>query len=418
MSLGPREASARILEGVRALEAVEVPLAEGAGRALARPVHSRATLPPWDNAGMDGYAVHADDVRGARRDAPRRLRIAGTIAAGDAPAGSLKHGEAMRIMTGAPVPAGADSVIRVEDSDAAASGEVTLFHDRDAGRNVRPRGEDVAEGAVALDAGALLGPAQLAFLASVGAATVPVHRAPRVAVLSTGSELVSLAEFAQVGAGGRIVDSNNWSLAGLARSCGAAVVPMGVVADDADAIAARLRDAAARADLVITSGGVSMGAFDHLRGALVEAGGSLDFFRASIRPGGPLSYGRIGEARWLGLPGNPVSAMVTFELFARPLILRLAGHRRLFRRPVPVIADDDIAIGAPLTHFLRATLTAGLGGALHARLTGPQGSGLLHSVAHADALLVVPPERPRVAAGDELHALVLGDAPLLAEMAL
>jgi molybdopterin molybdotransferase len=418
VSLGPLEASARILEGVRALEAVEVPLADAAGRALASAVHARVTLPPWDNAGMDGYAVHADDVRGARHDAPRRLRLVATVAAGDAPPGRLGRGEAMRIMTGAPLPQGADSVVRVEDSDAAAEGEVLLFHDRDAGRNVRPRGEDVAEGAVALDAGAVLGPAQLAFLASVGAARVPVHRVPRVAVLSTGSELVSLTEFDRVGTGGHIVDSNNWSLGGAARGCGAEVIAMGVGADDAAAIAARLREAAAHADLVVTSGGVSMGAFDHLRGALVEAGGSLDFFRASIRPGGPLSYGHIGASRWLGLPGNPVSALVTFELFARPLILRLAGHRRLFRRPVPVIAGEAIAIGAPLTHFLRARLTVGSPGMLHATLTGPQGSGLLHSMAQADALLVVPPERPRIAAGEQLHALVLADAPMLAEMAL
>lgn len=418
MSLGPLQASARILEGVRALDGITVPLAEAAGHALAQPVRARTTLPPWDNAGMDGYAVHAADVRGARREAPRRLPIAATIAAGEAPPRPLQRGEAMRIMTGAPLPEGADSVVRVEDSDGAAEGMVTLFSDRDAERNVRPRGEDITEGALALDAGTRLGPAQLAFLASVGAAEVQVHRAPRVAVLSTGSELVSLAEFDRAGSAGRIVDSNNWTLGGLAEGCGAEVIGMGVARDDPAEITARLRDAAAVADVVITSGGVSMGAFDHLRGALVEAGGSLEFFRASIRPGGPLSYGRIGAARWLGLPGNPVSAMVTFELFARALLLRLAGHRRLFRRPVPVIAGEPITIAAPLTHFLRARLTVGRGGALRAHLTGPQGSGLLHSVAHAEALLVVPPERPRVEVGEALHALVLGDAPMLEEMAL
>lgn len=418
MSLGPREASARILAGVRALEPVEVSLAGSAGRALASPARARATLPPWDNAGMDGYAVRATDVRGARRDAPRRLRIAGTVAAGDAPSRPLQPGEAVRIMTGAPLPAGADSVVRVEDSDGAAEGEVVLFDDRDAGHNVRPRGEDIAEGAMALDAGAGLGPAQLAFLAAVGAARVLVHRPPRVAVLSTGSELVPLHEFAQVGTAGHIVDSNTWSLSGLARACGAEVIALGAVADEPAEITARLREAAAQADLVITSGGVSMGAFDHLRGALVAAGGSLDFFRVSIRPGGPLSFGRIGESRWLGLPGNPVSAAVTFELFARPLILRLAGHRRLFRRPVPVIAGEPIHIAAPLTHFLRARLAVDDAGGLRARLTGPQGSGLLHSMAHADALLIVPPERPAVAAGEVLHALPLGDAPMLEEMAL
>ncbi len=418
MSLGPLQASARILDGVGALEGVTAPLAEAGGRALASPVRARATLPPWDNAGMDGYAVHAADVRGASRDAPCRLPIVATIAAGKAPPRALRRGEAMRIMTGAPLPEGADSVVRVEDSDGAAAGEVTLLDDRDAGRNVRPRGEDIAEGALALDAGTVLGPAQVAFLASVGAASVEVHRAPRVAVLSTGSELVSLAQFDEVGRSGRIVDSNNWALAGLARSAGAEVIAMGVAADDPAEIAARLREAAAGADVVITSGGVSMGAFDHLRGALVEAGGSLEFFRASIRPGGPLSYGRIGKARWLGLPGNPVSAIVTFELFARALILRLAGHRRLFRRPVPVVVGESIAIAAPLTHFLRARLSVGSGGTLRAQLTGAQGSGLLHSMAHSDALLVVPPGRPRVEAGEELHALVLGDAPLLEAMAL
>jgi len=405
--LGVAEASALILANARPLGAESVPLDAAHGRVLADDVTSPVSLPPWDNSSMDGYAVRAADVRGASEAKPARLRVIGTIAAGQRAAGSLGSGEAMRIMTGASVPDGADSVIRVEDTDAGAS-EVRIRDDRDVTRNIRKRGEDVQAGATVLHTGAVLGAAQLGVLASVGCAMPRVHRKPRVAILATGDELVPVERFDTVRDGERIVSSNSYALAAAVREAGGEPVPLGIAPDDAAEIAARL-ESARDCDVIITSGGVSVGEFDFTRDVVRQLGGTLALWRVRMRPGAPLGFGTVFNASWLGLPGNPVSALVTFELFARPLIRAMAGHRQPHRRTIEVLTAEHIELSAPLTHFLRVVLERR--GTTHpaARLTGSQSSGVLTSMARADALLVVPPEPASVPAGTLMRAIAIGE---------
>lgn len=377
---------------------------------LAEDIRSPLALPPWDNASMDGYAVRSADVRAASTANPVVLRVVGTVAAG-APTGSrLGAGEALRIMTGAPVPAGADSVIRVEDTDAGTS-TVHVLADRDVLRNIRPRGEDIGKGDVAVASGVELFPGHVGLLASVGRGEVRVYRRPRVAVLASGDELVDVDRFDEVlsgdGTSGKIVTSNSYSLEAAARQAGAETLSLGVVGDDPVALRDRLTSC--ECDLLLTTGGVSVGEFDFTRSVLAELGATHRFWRVRIRPGAPLGFGLLRGTPWLGLPGNPVSTLVTFELFARPAIRKMMGHSLLFRRPVRVRMAEAVTIGAaPLTHFLRAELV-NQDEVLTARLTGPQGSGLLTSMARANALLIVPPERGRIEAGELVDALVLRD---------
>ena len=402
------EASALILGRARVLADEPVPLDAAAGRVLAGDVVSQVWLPPWDNASMDGYGVRADDVRGATTEHPVRLRVAGTVAAGQRSQHEVLRGQAMRIMTGAPVPKGADSVVRVEDTDGG-SDEVLVRDDRDAGRNVRQRGEDVKPDTPVLHAGTVLGAAQLGVLASVGCSAPRVHRRPRVAILSTGDELVPLERFDEVLAGDRIVSSNSYALAAAVREAGGEPVPLGIAPDDADQIASRL-EAARGCDMILTSGGVSVGAFDFTRDVVQRLGGSLELWRVRMRPGAPLGFGMLFDVPWLGLPGNPVSALVTFELFARPLIRALGGFRGPHRRTIDVVMAETTHLAAPLTHFLRATLERVDGALPVARLTGSQSSGMLTSMARADALVIIPPEPATVAAGARLRAIPLGES--------
>src|SRR5690242_20767423 len=356
---------------------------------------------------MDGYAARAADVRGAAAEHPVRLRVVGTVAAGQRAARDVGSGDAMRIMTGAPVPEGADSVVRVEDTDGGTD-EVLVRDDRDAGRNVRMRGEDVQPGTPVLRAGTVIGAAQLGVLASVGCVRPRVHRRPRVAILATGDELVPIERFDEVLAGDRIVSSNSYALAAAVGEAGGEPVPLGIAPDDAHQIASRL-EAARGCDMILTSGGVSVGAFDFTRDVVQRLGGSLEMWRVRMRPGAPLGFGMLFGVPWLGLPGNPVSALVTFELFARPLVRTLGGHRRPHRRTIDVVTAETIHLAAPLTHFLRATVERGDDAVPQARLTGSQSSGMLTSMARADALLVVPPEPATVAAGTRIRAIPLGD---------
>jgi molybdopterin molybdotransferase len=406
--LGVAEASALILADARPLDAEPVSLDSALARVLAEDVGSSVSLPPWNNASMDGYAVRAADVRGASEARPVRLQVVGTVGAGQRAAKGIGAGEAMRIMTGAPVPDGADSVVRVEDTDAGTT-DVLVRDDRDASRNIRRRGEDIQAGATVLQAGTVLDAARLGALASVGCARPRVYRKPRVALLATGDELVPVEQFDAVQRGERIVSSNSHSLAAAVREAGGEPVHLGIAPDDASTIAARL-DSARDCDVILTSGGVSVGEFDFTRDVVQRLGGTLLLWRVRIRPGAPLGFGTLFGRPWLGLPGNPVSALVTFELFARPLIRVLGGHRRPHRRTIDVVTTERIDITAPLTHFLRVTLERHDGEAPSARLTGSQSSGILTSMARADALLVVPPEASVLPAGTVLRAIPLGDA--------
>jgi molybdopterin molybdotransferase len=411
------EASARILEHIAPLGVERVPLLDALGSVLAEPVRAPMTLPAWDNSAMDGYAVRGADIDPATPERPVHLRVLETVAAGGFATQSVAEGQAVRIMTGAPLPDGADTVVRVEDTDGGTA-NVLVRDARDARRNVRPRGEDFHEGDQLLEAGNPLGPAQLGVLASVGRSTVDVFRRPRVGILGSGDELVDLDRFSEVLAGRKIISSNGYTLHALVRDAGGHPLNLGVAADDP----AALRDHLGRAtgcDLLITSAGVSVGEFDYTRDVIQALGAEMKFWRVRMRPGAPLGFGLLGAMPWIGLPGNPVSTMVTFELFVRPVIRRMMGHTRLFRRPLPVVLEERVTIGARLTHFLRAIVTTRADGTATARLTGPQGSGILTSMSLANALLVVPEDRPVVDAGETLHALPLGDtAGLTSQFAL
>jgi molybdopterin molybdotransferase len=398
------EASARILETVEALGDEDVKLADAAGRVLAQDVRSPVVLPPWDNAGMDGYAVSAQDLRQINPTLP----VTGVIAAGSRTAHTLAPGTAMRIMTGAPMPAGADTVIRVEDTDGGTD-FVRINDLRDLGRNIRLKGNELRLNDVAVYSGTVIGPAQMGVLASVGAARMRVHKVPRVAVIASGDELVDLDRFADVEAGHAIVSSNSYTIRAAAAAAGASLADYGIVRDDPRALANRI-DAARTSDLIVTTGGVSVGAFDHTREVVRQIGGDVRIDRVRMRPGAPLAFGVIGDVPWLGLPGNPVSALVTFELFGKPAIRRLRGEQAIFPLPVPVIVDESIELQAPLTHFLRCVVRPGDDGELHARLTGSQSSSVLTSMTIATGLLIVPHDRPRVGIGARLYAFLAGDA--------
>jgi molybdopterin molybdotransferase len=411
------EASGRILDDIRRLSPERVPLLDALGRVLARSIHSPITLPAWTNSAMDGYAVRAVDIDAATRAAPVTLPVVETIAAGAFASRPIRQGEAFRIMTGAPLPEGADTVIRVEDTDAGTT-RVEIRDARDARRNFRPRGEDLREGDMVLEAGTTLGPAQLGVLASVGASAVEVFRRPRVGILGSGDELVDMDRFHEVLAEQKIVSSNSYTLNALVKASGGIPIDLGVAADTPGALRERI-ERSAGCDLLLTSAGVSVGELDFTRVALEELGADMRFWKVRMRPGAPLGFGILRGMPWLGLPGNPVSAMVTFELFARPAIRKMQGHDRLFRRPVPVILDEPVTIGARLMHFLRAIVTPEADGRVHARLTGPQGSGILTSMARANALLVVPEDRPRCEPGETLNALpIVEEAQLATTFAL
>lgn len=400
------DAIARVTAAIRPLATERVPRAEAHGRVLARAVASRVALPPWRNAAMDGYAVRAADIA----TTPVTLPVTETVAAGQFPSGPIVAGAATRVMTGAPVPEGADTVVRVEDTDGGVA-RVEIRGNRDALKNVRPLGEDVQAGAEALPAGLTIGPAHLGVMAAVGCDAVEVFRQPRVAILSSGDELVTPERFAEVEAGRKIVSSNSVTLEALVRDSGGVPVPLGIAADTPESLREHLARAAG-CDLIITSGGISVGAFDHVRDVLEALGASLDFWRVRMRPGAPIGFGLLGGTPWLGLPGNPVSTMVTFELFARPAIRKMRGHAALHRATIPVTLAEDVRVGVDLTHFLRVVVTRGADGGHTARLTGPQSSGILRSMALANALLVLPRGVLEAPAGTTLRAIPLGaDGP-------
>ena len=400
-----------VLHAAEPLPAVRVPLADALGYALAVPVVSDIALPPWDNAGMDGYAVRRADVSTASADAPVSLRVIATAAAGVDVAAlpAIGAGEAVRIMTGAPVPPGTDAVVRIEDTDGGT--DVVQIHDaRDlAGRgNVRPRGEDVSDGETLFAAGTRIGASHLGVLASIGCATVMVHRRPRVTVLSSGDELVLVDRFDEVRAGRRIVASSTYSLPPVLRDAGADVTVAPLVPDTLDAMTHAISSAIdGGCDLLVTTGGVSVGAHDYTRDALVALGGQVDFWRARIRPGGPIGTGSVRGVPWLGLPGNPVSTMVTGALFAWPLVRALGGHTRRSHRVVRATLRERVETPAPLTYFLRVQLDRQPTGEYDAVLAGPQGSNLLRTMAMADALLVIPESCTMANAGDVFDAIVL-----------
>ncbi len=404
--LGAAEAAGRILMDVRRQPALRIPLDDALDGVLAEDVVSRLDIPAWTNSAMDGYAARGEDVRGAAEVSPVRLRVVEHIPAGRFPTHRIGRGECARIFTGAPLPEGADSVIRQEDTDQGAD-TVTILKDRDVGVNTRRAGEDIRKGSRVLTAGAELGPAQLGVLASLAVAHPLVYRRPRVAILGSGDEIVDVDQPEEILSGRKIASSNTHTLVALVRQTGGEPVNLGIAADTPDS----LRQHLARAtdcDLLVTTAGISVGEHDYVRSVLDELGAQQRFWKLRMRPGAPVGFGLLGEVPWIGLPGNPVSTMVTYELFVHPAIRRMMGHERVFRRSVPVRMAEPIHLKPKLQHFLRGIVTEGPNGP-EARLTGPQGSGILTSMVLANALLVIPEGQHETPVGAMVPAIVLND---------
>lgn len=405
------EAQRRVLDSIEALPAESVDLADAAGLVLASPVRSTLTLPPWPNSAMDGFAIRSEDVATVSRAAPVVLRVLGEVPAGRPPDAAVEAGAALRIMTGAMMPPGADAVVPVEDTDAPAGASeipanVEIRVAAAPGANVRCAGSDVADGASLLEPGRAVDPAAIALLAATGHDRVAVHRRPRVAVISTGDELVPAGR--PLGPA-QIHDSNSLGLAAHAAEAGAEVRRLGIARDTLPELLSLVREAAAWADVVVLSGGVSVGAHDHVKAAFSEVG-TLDVWRVAIKPGRPFAFARgVVDGRpvhLFGLPGNPVSVFVTFELFVRPVLRRLAGYPRDFdRRERPVRLAEPIRGSSGRLTVARVVLAPDpeRPGGLIARSSGGQDSHMLFSLATANGLLFVPPDVD-LAAGDEATA--------------
>jgi len=404
-SLTARDAARWIVESVRTEPPLRVPLDDALGSVLAEPVTSPIDIPFWTNSAMDGYAARGEDVRGASDATPRRLTIVERIPAGAFPTRPIGPGECARIFTGAPVPVGADSVIRQEDTDGGDP-VVTVVKDRDCGVNVRRAGEDIPAGTLVLPPGTELGPAEVGVLASLAMAHPVVYRRPRVAILGSGDEVVGIDHPEEILAGRKIANSNTHTLIALVRRAGGEPVDCGIAADSEASLREHLA-LAASCDLVVTTAGISVGEHDHLRGAIGSLGGRVDFWKIRMRPGAPVGFGALGALPWIGLPGNPVSAMVTFELFVRPAIRRMMGHPRPFRRAIAATAGERITLGPRLQHFLRVIHQEAPASTIH--LTGPQGSGILSSMVKANGLAVIPEGQFDIPAGGPVSVIRLDD---------
>ncbi len=368
------------------LAPASTPLAECVGMVLAETVASEEAIPPFANTAMDGFAVRASDTIGATKDNPKPLPVVATIAAGSVAPRPLAAGEAMRIMTGAPIPEGADAIIKVELTRPAGF-DVLLLDEVPPGNHVRPAGDDIQAGAELFHPGTLLTPGHLGVLASIGRETVKVYRRPRVGIMSTGDELVEGPDPLQPG---QIRDSNRLTLLSLVAEAGFHPVDLGLIRDDETAIRNALKQGVEQTDAVITTGGVSMGDYDLVKAILTELG-DFNWMQVAIKPAKPLAFGVMSNTPVFGLPGNPVSSMVSFELFARPALRRMMGRLDAERPMIKAIADEPITRTADgKTHFVRVVVSQQGDGAWHARSAGGQGSHQLRAMAAANGLAVLP----------------------------
>ncbi len=396
------EAVGRFLSHFKPLELEQVPILEALDRVLAEEVTAKMDIPPLANTAMDGYAVHCEDTGGARPDAPRRLRVVADLAAGYVLDQPLQPGTAVRIMTGAPVPPGADAVVPFEEVERDGD-EILVFKRYPHHKNIRAAGEDVRAGQSVLAGGAVLRPQEIGMLAALGRTHVAVHRRPRVAILSTGDEVIEPDAPWQPG---KIRDANSYSTAAQVLRYGGIPLRLGIARDTVDDLTARIRAGLEQgADLFLTSGGVSVGDFDVVK-TVLAAEGEIGFWRVRMKPGKPLAFGTIQEVPLLGLPGNPVSAMVSFELFARPAILTMLGKRKLAKPTIDAILADEIKRKDNRRHYVRVTLEE-RDGKTYAHLTGDQGSGILLSMVKAGGLAIIPEDVDRLPAGSPVQVMML-----------
>jgi molybdopterin molybdotransferase len=394
-----------ILSSVGTVDTQNVSLLASLGMVLAEDVQSDIDIPPFDNSAMDGYALISEDVKGASDDEPVSLLVIQDLPAGYVARANVEKGKAIRIMTGAPLPPGADAVVPVELTRAEGE-RVLVTREVRAEENVRRAGEDIHGGETVLRKGTKVGPAELGMLASLGRAHVAVFRRPVVGIISTGDELIPVEEELQPG---KIRDSNSYTLLGLVQETGAVPIRLGIVGDDAELLKNTILDHLDRVDLFITSGGVSVGDYDMVKGVLAELG-EVNFWKVAMRPGKPQAFGLIQGKPLFGLPGNPVSVMVSYEQFIRPALLKMMGLNELYRPVVEAEIETPMGRSKGRVEFIRVILREE-NGVFKARVTGPQGSGILKSMVLGHGLAVLPEEVGRLEPGERVKVQLLKVEP-------
>ncbi len=398
------EAIDHILQTITPLGLEKINLFNSLGRVMGEDVVAGRNIPPKDNSAMDGYALRAQDTAGASPNQPVILEVIEDLPAGVIPQKSVRAGQASRIMTGAPIPEGADAVLRMEDTEKDGN-RVKIFVETRSGQDIRSAGEDVREGEVVIPRGSIIRPAAIGMLASLGRSFISVYQKPLVAILATGNELVDIDESPSPW---KIVNSNSYSIAAQAMDCGATTMQLGIARDEREDLLAKFQ-AAKRADVIISSGGVSVGDYDLVKDIMQEVGSLMQFWQVAMRPGKPLAYGTIGNIPVFGLPGNPVSSMISFEQFIRPALLKMMGHKNLFRRTVTAVLKEDVEKRKGLTHFIRTAVTFA-DGRYAATTTGEQGSGILKSMVRANGLIVLPEDMELIKAGTEVTVQLLDNS--------
>lgn len=390
------DAQALVMARARLGDIEEIALEQAHGRVLARDIRANRDLPPYDISAMDGFAVRSADLAPPHSTAPAALPVVADVKAGDRPGAAIAAGQCARIMTGAPLPDGADAVVRVEDTRIDADGAIVFPVAMAAGNDIRQRGEAMRRGATVLGAGTVITPGVVGVLATVKCAGVPVYRRPSVAILSTGDELEALEDAVDPD---KIPESNSYAIMAQLQAIGIEAQRLGIAADDPEALCAALRRGLDH-DILLVSGGSSVGVHDHVRPTLEALGATLHFWRVAMRPGHPLVFATRNNCLIFGLPGNPVSSMVCVEQFVIPVLRRRLGHRCCFRETVPVRLAQAVKHAPGRCEFVRVTLTPDADGVLLARSTGAQSSGDLRSMAQADGLLFIPAECAGLAAGE------------------
>ena len=395
------EALDKVLSHIKLLGPEKVSILEALGRVIAEDIDANRDIPPLDNSGMDGYAVRSEDIRNADPNHPVRLKVIEDLPAGFISTRTVGKGEAIRIMTGAPTPTGADTVIPVENTTKEGD-FAAILKTGSPGENVRRAGEDAKMGERVISSGDLIRPAEVGMLASVRRSFVSVYQRPMVAVLCTGEELVDVDGGLDEG---KIVSSNSYALAAQVKDCGASPVQLGIARDRKEEIKEKLLQGL-RADVLISSAGVSVGDYDFVKDVLRDLGMEMVFWRVAMKPGSPLAFGMIKEKPVFGLPGNPVSSMVCFEQFVRPSLLKMMGHRQIFRPIIEAILKEEIHKEPGRRHFVRASVVFEEDH-YFVTTTGAQGSGILRSMVKANGFVVIPEDRKIVRAGEKVKVQLL-----------